>query len=125
MDRRYLEELIKNIQSLIKCPSCGSPYKTNMISIVGGSGQSFLVHLECSLCGLPTLASVIFRQGKIGLGEKNSYNEIKQPEMNLPISKSSFDYKKYQGQKIDANDVINMHEFLKKFNGDFESFLRG
>ncbi len=128
MDRKYLEELIKNIQSMVKCPSCGSPYKTNMISILGGTGQTFLVHLECRLCGQPTLATVMFRQQeKEGLAQSDFYGEIQEigmeglpgqgiiPSRNIPAQTPE--------KKVDTDDVINTHKFLKDFDGDFESML--
>lgn len=128
MDRKYLEELIKNIQSMVKCPSCGAPYKTNMISIIGGTGQTFLVHLECRLCGQPTLATVMFRhQEKKGLGQADFYGEIQEigmeglpgqgiiPPRHMPTQTSE--------KKVNTDDIIDTHKFLKDFDGDFESMI--
>jgi hypothetical protein len=140
MDRKYLEELIKNIQGLVKCPNCGASYKTNMISILGGADHTFLVHLECSLCGSPTLATVMFRQQKSAdLPDKDFYErEIKKSNFgnknfnreiykfgfgDLPVRGLETPFNQTRGKKINTDDVLNMHRFLKDFNGNFESIL--
>jgi len=132
MDKKYLAELIKNIQSMIRCPNCGSSYKTNMISIVGGAGHTFLVHLECSVCGLPTMATVMFRQQTST--SDDLYKESSEMSLNfspaLDNGLSSTpkippqDKNKNLSEKVTTDDVLDMHNFLQDFDGDFESLFK-
>jgi ribosomal protein L32 len=125
MDRKYLEELIRSIQSLIKCPNCGSSYQTNTISILGGSSnQAFLVHLKCSLCGLPTLATVMFKHEGMPESQQQQFSEgmdqFELDQAQKPIFNSSLP-KRNTESKLNTDDVLNMHRFLENFDGDFGS----
>lgn len=139
MDKRYLEELIRNIQSMARCPNCGSPYKANMISIIGGAGHTFLVHLECVHCGVPALATVIFKQQEI----KNEDGSLWQEKAfayqdysfepfvdnkfldqflndNLKSKKNNVEEK----SPVTTDDVLETHRFLKDFDGNFEELFK-
>lgn len=131
MNRRDLEQLIRSIQSLVRCPSCGASYHTNMITVVGGSNHTFLVHLECSRCGLSTMATVMFRQQRSV--NADGYEEIGEFSINsMPVDASwlpketlspGLSPTREKESEVTSDDVLDMHQFLKDFDGDFESYL--
>ncbi|MGB9680808.1 MAG: hypothetical protein ACPLYC_01225, partial [Minisyncoccia bacterium] len=140
MDKRYLEELIRSIQSMARCPNCGSHYRTNMISIIGGAGHTFLVHLECLNCGVPALATVIFKQQEIknedgGFWQEKSfaYQDYSfEPFVDNKFLEKFLDekFKDNKGKELEnkspvtVDDVLETHRFLKNFNGDFEKIFK-
>ncbi len=115
MDRQQLQELIKSIKSLMRCPSCGASYRASSIQLLEEMDVACLIHLECSQCGMPVLATIIAKTEKID--QSRFITNFGEQEINLPKEE------KVSSSSIDVDDVINMHEFLKNFDGDFESIV--
>ena len=107
MDREYLRILLKNLQSLLRCPNCGHRYTIDEIKLRGQSGPTFHLQLLCSECGVPVSASVAI-SGNLGeLAGLPQIQEIKQI--------------KKQSQPISSDEIIELHNFLKDFDGNFDS----
>lgn len=106
---KKLEELINNIQAMIKCPHCGSHYDRRNISIVGQMGQSVLVQLNCGVCKMPVMATIvaqnIYKNDKQSLGSQKS---LSGDVSDGPVA---------------ADEIIEMHNFLDSFDGDFEQLF--
>ena len=114
MDRRYIEELIKNIRNSIKCPNCNASYHSGFISIIGEVSDTILVKLKCSFCQMPVFASVSIRNQKISENnlDQSSFQENNSENNNI------------EAKGITTDDIIEMHEFLKNFDGNFNNFLK-
>ena len=65
MSRKYLQDLIKNLQEYYKCPSCESHYHFDDIKVLGQIDQYCFVQLGCHACSMPVLAT--FQVGQNGL----------------------------------------------------------
>ena len=70
MKPKYLQDLIKNLQELYKCPSCTTNYRFEDVRFLGEVEKHYLVQLKCPKCSLPVLAHVsvdVKSPGKSGL----------------------------------------------------------
>jgi len=89
-----LKELIKHVKSNVKCPGCGKRFTDKDISIGAVMDTEAIFQLACSKCEQLMIVNV----------------SIKNPFES--------------GNVITVNDVIDMHNFLDKFNGDFKKLFK-
>ncbi|OIP22530.1 hypothetical protein COX95_01565 [bacterium CG_4_10_14_0_2_um_filter_33_32] len=118
MNNHQLEELIKNIQSMIKCPSCGSSYKKENVQLMGQLGQAVLVQLSCYICKMPVMATIVVSGPNAGKPsfEKDSIEKILDNNPIEPIKEKT-------ENPVSSNEILEMHEFLDGFDGNFESLF--
>lgn len=107
MDGNQFFELIKNIYTALKCPSCGEVYEIDEIQFVGQFDGLFLIQMTCSKCKLPV---------SVNIYAKDKSKEI---VSDLTIS----DLKSIDREPISTNEVIAFHSSLKRFDGDFKKSL--
>lgn len=107
-----IQELIKNIQAGMHCPNCHSAYPKENISILGCVENVCLVHLECNFCLKPVLATVMVE------GQK-----IKNTTLQRKTSRQASLQGQTKGEKVNTDDVIAIHQFLKNFDGNFSEIL--
>src|SRR3990167_9391294 len=107
MDGSQFFELIKNIYTALKCPSCGEVYEIDEIQFVGQFDGLFLIQMTCSKCKLPV---------SVNFYAKDKSNEIVS-DLNLE------DIKHISQEPISTNEVIDFHASLKSFNGDLKKSL--
>ncbi len=104
MSRRYLQELIKNLQEFYKCPSCETHYHFDDIKILGQIDQYCFVQLGCHSCSMPVLATVA-----IGKGGKTA-----KVETDLKAREGS----KFAGKgAITASEIAEFHRFISSQRG--------
>ncbi len=111
MNSYQLQELIKNIQSMMRCPSCGSNYSSEQIHFLGQLDMAALIQLDCQSCGLPVMATII-------VSEKNQpqakiMSDISREELAGTANRDA----------VNTDNVVDMHQFLKEFNGDFDQLF--
>jgi len=109
MDREYLRLLLKNLQSLMRCPNCGHRYTIDEIKLRGQSGSTFHLQLNCSECGAPVQASVAISGN---LSEMAQSVAPKISDIQIP---------KRNTKPITSDEIIELHEYLKDFDGDFSN----
>lgn len=108
MDRENFLDLMKNLQTVMKCPACGAIYDVNEIQFVGNQEGYFLLSMTCSKCSLPVWVNVF-------AGNKN------QPRMIHDLAVSDIELSNREA--IGTNEVIDFHCFLKTFKGDFKKTI--
>lgn len=105
MSRKYLQELIKNLQEFYKCPSCDTNYHFDDIKFLGEIDQYCFVQLSCHDCSMPVLATV-----SVGAPEPT-----KRPKTDLaPREKQKFTRKGL----ISAVEIAEFHRFISDWGGD-------
>jgi len=122
MNSYQLEELIKNIQAMIKCPSCGSAYKKENINFLGQLGEAVLVQLSCYVCKMPVMATIVTSGAA---REMPNAQELERYSKQLPKLFSEIRDKDSRkddkvDEKISSDEIIDMHEFLEGFDGNFD-----
>lgn len=103
---------------VLRCPICSNKYsaeQTNIIESRDGAAHdnsSMLVHADCERCK----SSVVFSIAVDG------------PEIfsvGMVTDLTAHDAKKFrEREEIRVDEVIELHEFLQGFDGDFEQVLR-
>ncbi len=103
---------------VLHCPVCGNKYSADQTNIIDSrQTESFetttvLVHADCERCK----SSVVFSIAMDG------------PEIfsvGMVTDLSSKDAQKFRdAESISADEVIEFHDFLETFDGDFQRVLR-
>lgn len=101
MNNFDIKQLIKSIQAHKVCPYCHSHYQRDNITILGCIDNTCMVYLECKVCGNNVL----------------SYVTIIEDSSSKPATR--FHLK----EPITSDDLINLHQFLKDFDGDFKKIF--
>jgi len=121
MNSYQLEELIKNIQAMIKCPSCGNSYKKENINFLGQLGEAVLVQLNCYACKMPVMATIVVSGTNRGAPNLKDLERYSQDMPKLFSEMNNRGIKRGgANEKITSDEIIDMHGFLEDFNGDFE-----
>lgn len=84
----------------LACAACGRPYRRQRIRVLAQREALFFVDLACADCGSQAVAIVSIeddaaRGARLELGEMA------------------------EGSPVSAADVLEMHHFLERFDGDF------
>lgn len=110
MSRKYLQELMKNLQEFYKCPSCNTNYNFDDIKLLGQIDSYCFVQLTCHSCSLPVLATV-----SVG---------------GNAVSRKETDLRRYEENKfatrgaITADEIAGFHQALSGWKGGISQFLR-
>ena len=94
------ESVIKKLMASMKCDSCGQHYEDDNIDIIGHREDMWFLRVLCSSCQTQCLVAAVVKESKVA--------ELVETE---PAGRD--------GEVVDANDVLNMHVFLKDFGGNF------
>ncbi|MEX2547520.1 MAG: hypothetical protein WD830_06975 [Chloroflexota bacterium] len=103
------------------CPACGRRYRGSKIRLLAERDGLFFVDLDCARCGSHTVAIVT-----VEIDETTaSITEISD------LSLSTDELPEHLGEElpvgaalVTADDVLEMHEFLARFQGDVSHLFR-
>lgn len=113
MNSYQLQEMIKQVRTAMRCPSCGSRYDTDNIHFLGQLDMAALVQLDCQSCGLPVMATILW-------SEKNPQHGHSKLMSDLSVDESE---STATGEPVTTDSVVDVHQFLKKFDGNFETLF--
>jgi hypothetical protein len=99
------EALIKRVMTSMKCSACGQHYVPDNISILGHQEDLWFLKVFCSACRTQYLVAAVIREGKA-------------PEIITDLTEAELGKFRDAG-KLTADEVLDMHNFLKAFDGDF------
>lgn len=112
------QKMIELLSLVLHCPICGSKYNAENTNLIerqdtGNADEpAMLVHTDCELCK----SSVVFSISMDG------------PEIfsvGMVTDLTSSDAVKFRGSsEISVDEVIEFHNFLEKFDGNFERAIR-
>ena len=108
MDKKQFQKFIKSILDVAFCPHCNSAYSEQNVQYLGEIDAMSLLRLNCPHCQTPALVSVAFTRD----GEQLE---------GLSLKKSG--RRERAEEAVDYNDVIDTHNFLKGFDGNFENLF--
>lgn len=106
--RRYLQDIISNLQEYYKCPSCSTNYHMGDIKFLGQIDAYCFVQLTCHECSLPVVATV-------SVGE----------EPKTSRRKARSDLKRNEASKfgklgpITADEIASFHSYIKEHRDGF------
>jgi len=96
---------IKRLMSSIKCGVCGQWYEVGNINVIGHHEDLWFLSALCPACHTRCLVAAVIKEGKV-------------PEVITDLTGAELDKFKNAGS-LTADEVLDMHHFLKKFDGDF------
>ena len=103
------EGLIKRVISLMKCGVCGQRYETDNVSVLGHEEGLWFLRLFCPSCQTQYLVAAVIREGKT-------------LEVITDLTEAELDKFRDAG-RLTADEMLDMHNFLKDFDGDFSRLL--
>ena len=99
------EGLIKSLMASMKCGACGQRYEVGDINILGHHEGLWFLSVICPACHTRCLVAAVLREGKT-------------TEVITDLTEAELDKFKNVGT-LTADDVLDMHNFLKDFDGEF------
>lgn len=110
MNFQDLRIIVAQIKKNVTCPKCKSHYTDEDIEIIGGlADEQHFFHASCEKCETESVINV----------------SLQFDDDNLPILPN---LKKLGSAPrmghISSNEVLDMHNFLKQFDGDFNKIFK-
>jgi len=102
------ERLIKRLMASMKCESCGQHYEVYNIDVLGHREDLWFLRVHCSACHTQCLVAAIVKESRMS-------------EAVTDLSEIELD--EFKDNVIEIDDVLNMHNFLKDFDGNFSRLL--
>lgn len=99
------------------CASCGRPYRPDRIRILAQREELFFVDLGCEACGTQAVA-VVTIQAEDGEAPRADAGDIELARIGRE------DTGEPSRPAVSADEVLQMHEFLAAFDGDFDRLFR-
>jgi len=99
------EKLIKRFMTSIKCSVCGQRYDVDNVNVLGHQEDLWFLSVFCPACQTQCLVAAVIKEGKA-------------PKVATDLTEAELDkFKKID--KLTADEALDMHSFLKDFDGDF------
>ncbi len=98
MNFAELKKLIKEIKDNVPCQDCKAKFKDRDISLIGTVLNEGYLQAKCSACKNNTIINVVFGTSK------RQHRKIAKPQATKIIT---------------SNDILDMQNFLKDFDGNF------
>lgn len=108
MDDKKFLNLFRNLQSVMRCPSCGATYEMSETQFMGSKDGYFLLSMNCSRCSLPVWVNVF-----AGEKRQNFLGDLTVNDLSLTS----------QGP-ITTDEVLDFSTFIRKFDGNFKKILK-
>lgn len=129
MNVRILKKLIRNLQAKVTCPGCGARFtKPEQVQFRGYVDNTYFLQLNCLGCPTLVFATVMVTPEKELMTKKEvdgvMRSEVEKTDEALEkLTKPKKEDKKKDLNKISTDDVIDAHQFLEDFDGDFENMF--
>lgn len=106
MNYRELKEISRQLKKTVPCNICHKKFLDEDLQVVSTYQNEGLFHFDCHNCKNQLMVHVSI------IAKNNERN-------------ANFFIKTRTPEKVNPNEVLDMHNFLSKFNGDFkELFLK-
>jgi hypothetical protein len=103
------ERVVKKLMTSVKCTSCGQNYHSADVEITGHHFDLYFLQVCCSSCHSRFMLTVVVTVGK-------------NPEIITDLNPSELADSRHSDIPT-ANDVLDMHAYLRQFNGDFNGLF--
>lgn len=99
------EHIVKRLMTSVKCNNCGRNYHMRDIKVIGNHEEIWFLQVYCPSCHGRYLITAVIDQEK---------------KLELVSDLTEFEFSKFKNSMaLNADDVLDMHAFLKEFDGDF------
>ena len=102
---------VNNLENLVKCPICNKKYGQAKILVLEENNNKTTLHVTCGSCKISSL--IFISSGKMGIVSLGMLTDLtKEEAKNL-----------FKNEEISADNVIEVHEYLKNFKGGIKEFI--
>ncbi|MFA5317009.1 MAG: hypothetical protein WC369_06285 [Dehalococcoidales bacterium] len=99
-----LGEVVKDLMTRVRCHHCGEHFQTPDIKVIGHDDNMWFLKVSCQACSKVSL-TVVF------------VSELAQPQISEIAGVEEIKFRQYP--VASGDDLLDMHSFLKDFDGDF------
>ena len=129
MSHEESEILASVLDRLERCPVCHHTHRTGELQVVQRDERFWLVQVECSECHRQTFVAAVLEQGSAAearraLRELTAARTEVTPFDAEPLALARPAQPPETGERVSADDVIDMYVFLREFDGDFHRHFR-
>lgn len=103
MNYKEFKEIMAYLKRTVKCNKCKKKAMDEKIYIIGYLFNELALHVQCPECGNNIVIKV-------------TLHDDTETEKNMTISQ-------HDAPPVSHNDVIDVHNFLNNFNGDFKKIF--
>lgn len=108
MNIHELKLIVEQLKSNVSCPKCSSCYHDQNIDLVGAINDDHCVFLvDCPHCESESFINVCLETEE--MEHISNFPQMEEDEAPAGIT---------------TNDILDMHNFLKDFKGDFRSLFQ-
>ena len=107
MDRNNLLQILKTLTEMMRCPHCGEAYSLDEVQYISQVDGYCLLQVSCKKCKVPIWVNFFV--------EKESQKERKPSLADLRLENL---------EPITADEVIDFHEAVTAFSGDFKKAFK-
>ena len=100
MDDRFIKKLISSVQ----CSGCEEHYQINNIKIILHQDDTWFLNVTCSACQRQSVIIAIIKRDDTS----DTITDLTDTELA-----------QFAGTSVNTDDILDLHDFLKGFNGDF------
>ena len=105
------EGIIKKLITSMKCSACGQCYEVGNIEILGHHEDLWFLSVFCPSCRSQYLVAAVVSAERV-------------PEIITDLTGAELVRLRDAG-RLTADEVLDMHSFLKEFDGDFSRLFGG
>ena len=103
------ESLIKRFMTSMKCSVCGQYYEVDNVKVLNHEEDLWFLRVFCSACHTQCLVAAVIEEGRA-------------PKVTTDLTEVELG--KFRGMdKLTADEGLDMHGFLKGFDGDFSQLF--
>jgi hypothetical protein len=103
------ERNVKKLMTSVRCTGCGQKYEMRDVKILGNHQDLYFLQVTCSSCHSRYLITAVI-------------NDKKNPDIVSDLTDEEF-IKFRDASAPNTNDVLDMHSYLKDFDGDFSGLF--
>lgn len=103
MNLDELKDIIRHLKKTVPCSRCNKKFINEEIQVLSTYNTEALMHFNCQKCFNQLLIHVTI---------------VEQTENNNIIN-----IRKHKANAVNQNDVLDIHNFLNQFKGDFKNLF--
>jgi hypothetical protein len=103
------ERLLKQLISTFRCSVCRRGFQREHVRVAARHEQLWIVSVRCGLCRNQQVFWVALKEN----GDETILRDVSDAEEEQFAAMAP----------VTSDEVLDMHEFLKEFNGDFKDFF--
>ena len=113
------------VRRLDRCRVCHRTYQARDVNVISRQDEMWMMSVECLDCHARNFVAAVLNEGdpaqaEIALRRLTELNEQLQPIASI----EDLDPEPETLDPISSSEVVDMHEFLAEFDGDFVAMFR-